>query len=57
MSTSRYAVPLAQLDAQVPLDEQTTTQAEPDAGQPVPWALGVGAVPAAGGGGGDGDGD
>lgn len=56
MTTSRYAVPLAQLDAQVPLSEQTTAQAEPDAGQPVPWALGPGAVPAGGeGGGGDGD--
>ena len=55
MTANRYAVPLSELDTQVPVGKQSTEQAEPRLEAPVPWALGAGAVPAADGGGGDGD--
>ena len=60
MSSSPYAVPLADLETRVAAADQTTERAAPRTahlpGDPVLW--GLTAVPAAGGGGGgDADGD
>ena len=59
MSSSPYAVPLADLEARVAAADQTTEQAAPRTahlpGDPVRW--GLSAVPTADGGGGDADGE
>ncbi len=59
MSSSPYAVPLADLETRVAQADQTTEQAAPRTahlpGDPALWS--AGAVPGAGGGGADADAD